>query len=183
MAGALGLGLPGGHVGSPGMAGAVGSGLPLAMLVSRAWRDLWAWVCQAAMVFPGHGKSCRRGAAGRPCWFPGHGGSCWSGAAERPCWFPGHGGSCWAVAGERPCWFPGHGGSRGPGAANGHVCFQRMVGVFGPGCRAAMLVPRARVCCGPGAARRPCWFPWAWQELWDWGGHAAKLFRRAWRAF
>jgi len=45
MAGAVGLGLQGGHVGSRGMAGAVVPKLLPAMLVPRAWRELWVWGC------------------------------------------------------------------------------------------------------------------------------------------
>jgi len=147
------------HVGFRGMAGAVCLGLPPAMLVRRAWRELLAWVCQAVLVFPGDGKSCRPGATGRPCWFPGHGGICGHGAAAS------HVGS------------QGMAGAVGLKLLGGHVGSWGMAGAVGPGLPPAMLVPQAwrdlwaRVCqavmvflgpgksCGPGAAGRPCSFP------------------------
>jgi len=82
---AVGLGLSGVHVSSRGIAGAVGPGLPLAMLVLGAWRELSA-----------------RGFC-RPCWISGHGGSSGPRAARRPCWFLGHGGSCGLWAAGQPC--------------------------------------------------------------------------------
>jgi len=52
MAGAVGPGLLGGHVGSRGMARAVGSGLPPAMLVPGAWRENFSHGFLMAMLVP-----------------------------------------------------------------------------------------------------------------------------------
>jgi len=79
-------GLPDGHVGSRAVVRSVVLGLLPAMLVSRAWRELWAQV------------------------------------SRRPCWFPGHFGSCGP-------WLPGN-----------HIGSQGMVGAVGPGLLLAMLV-------------------------------------------
>ena len=46
MAEPVGLGLLGGHDGFRGIEGAVSPRLPVAMLVPRAWRELWAWGCR-----------------------------------------------------------------------------------------------------------------------------------------
>jgi len=49
----MGIGLPGGHICSRCMAGAVGTGLLLAILVPGAWRELCARGCRATIVVPG----------------------------------------------------------------------------------------------------------------------------------
>ena len=145
-----------GNVLSQGTAGAVGPGLPLAMLVPMARRELWVWGCR------------------RPCWFSGHGGSCGTEAAA------GHVGSrgmegavvpglppamlvlgawpeLWSWGCFRPCWFPEHGWSCGPGADPSHVGSQGMAGAVGLGLPLAILVVGA------------------WRELWAQGCYAAML--------
>jgi len=123
MAGAIGPGLPGGHFDSQAMAGAVVLGLPSAMLVPRAWRDLWSRGC------------CR------PFWFPGHGGSCGVRAAGDHVGF-----RVMAAAvglGLPPAMLvPGAWRELcDPGQPGGHVSSQVMAGAVGFGLPQAMFVP------------------------------------------
>ena len=166
-----------GHVGSRGVAGAVGLLLPPDILVLGTWREMWAWGCR------------------QPCWFPGHGGSCgpwggrvsmlvprawqklWSGTAPAML-VPGAWQELWARCCPAAIWLLGHGGSCGPKASAGHVDSRGISGAVGPGLLPSMLVYGAwrqlwarvgcRPCwfqghgriCGSKAPGRPCWFPW-----------------------
>jgi len=122
-----------GNVVSQGMAGAVGPGLPLAMLVPMPQQELWVWGCRRPCRFSGHSGSCgTEGAAGHvgsrgmegavgpglpPAMLvPGAWRELWAQVCCHPCWFPGMV-QLWARVCCRPCWFPGHSGSCGPRSA------------------------------------------------------------------
>jgi len=120
----VGLGLPVDHVGSQGMAGAVGPGPLPFMLVSGSWRELWSWGCWAAMLVP----------RAWPCWFPGHGHVGTRGMAEAV----GLG-----LQGGHVC-SRGMAGAVGPRLLGRHICSQGKAGAVDPGVLTCMLVPGAR---------------------------------------
>ena len=181
------------------MAGAVVPKLLPAMLVPRAWRELWAQGCHAAMFDP---SACSE---------------LWARGCRVAMLVPGAWRELYAQGSRRPCWFPGHGGSRGPGLLasqfgsqgmadtvvprlpNCYVVSQVMAGAVGLVLPSAMLVPRAwrevwalGQACGHVGSRGmagavgPRLLPTtlvlgSWWELWAWGSQLDTLVPRAWR--
>ena len=138
------------HVGSQGMAEAVGPGLPRGHVgsrgMARAFFPRLLGVHVGSLDTAGSvARGCRR-----PCWFPGHGGSCGPRAVRGTCGCQGMAGAVgprhppamlipgafrelWARVCCHPCWFQGHGGSCGPGSAAGHVGSRGIAGAVDPG--------------------------------------------------
>ena len=148
--GSCGLRAPSRHVGSRGMAAAVGPGLSAAILVLVTWRELWARGCDRPCWFPGRGRSRSPGAATDHVGSRGMAGALGLGC-HRPRLFPGHGGSCGPRAPASLVSSQGMAGALVPRLLGGHVGSQGMAGAVGLGLPPAMLVPGA------------------WRDLWTLG--------------
>ena len=148
--------------------GAVGLGLPSAMLVPGAWRELWAWLCRRAYRFPGHDGNCgpvagashvaSRGMAGPVCsslllamLVPGAWQHLWTRVCRQPCWFLAHGGSFGIRAAARHVDSRGMAAAVGPGLPGGHFGSRGIAGAVGPGLPPAAILVLLAV-----------WELWAW---------------------
>jgi len=169
------LGLPGGHVGSRCMVGAVGLVLPLAMLIPKAWQELWARVYRSTLLVPG-------------TWC-----ELWARGCQQPCWFLGHSGKCASGAAGSHVASQGMAGVVGPGLQSGHVCSQSMAGAVGPGLSGSRVdskcmvgavgpeIPGGHVCSRGMVGAVGLGLPvailvlGAWRELWAQGCYAAML--------
>ena len=149
--------LPVGYVGSRGMAGPVCSSLLPAMLVPKAWRQLWAWGCPAVKFVARTWRELLSRGCRRPFWFSGYSGSSGPGAEAgilvlvvvRELWAEtaaGHVRSKGMAGALVPRLLRRNFGSQGMGAAvspglpGGNVRCQDMAGAVAPGLPPAILV-------------------------------------------